>query len=100
MLNFTHKRKSVSRLIAPVALAVILAGCSTPTQTVTLDITAPVTDSAANYLIQAESSEGATSIDWHILALKALIKEGRLEQAEQQAKRLDRLAMSPVQMAE
>lgn len=100
MLNFTHKRKSVSRLIAPVALAVILAGCSTPTQTVTLDITAPVTDSAANYLIQAESSEGATSIDWHILALKALIKEGRLEQAEQQAKRLGRLAMSPVQMAE
>lgn len=100
MLNFTHKRKSVSRLIAPVALAVILAGCSTPTQTVTLDITAPVTDSAANYLIQAESSEGTTSIDWHILALKALIKEGRLEQAEQQANRLARLAMSPVQMAE
>ncbi|UTV28071.1 penicillin-binding protein activator [Photobacterium atrarenae] len=100
MLNFTHKRKSVSRLIAPVALAVILAGCSTPTQTVTLDITAPVTDSAANYLIQAESSEGTTSIDWHILALKALIKEGRLEQAEQQADRLARLAMSPVQMAE
>ncbi|UXI01636.1 penicillin-binding protein activator [Photobacterium sp. TY1-4] len=101
MFDFTHKRKSVSRLIAPVALAVILAGCSTPTQeTVTLDITAPVTDSAANYLIRAESSEGIASIDWHILALKALIKEGRLEQAEQQANRLARLSMNPVQMAE
>ncbi len=102
MLNFTHKRKSVSRLLAPVALAVILAGCSTPTQqqAVTADITAAVTDSAANYLIKAESSEGTESIDWHILALKALIKEGSWSQAEQQANRLGRLSLSPLQMAE
>ncbi|MCW8330475.1 penicillin-binding protein activator [Photobacterium sp. SDRW27] len=102
MLNFTHKRKSVSRLLAPVALAVILAGCSTPNQqqAVVTDITAAATDSAANYLIKAESSEGAESIDWHILALKALIKEGSWAQAEQQANRLGRLSMSPIQMAE
>ncbi|MGF1713683.1 penicillin-binding protein activator [Photobacterium chitinilyticum] len=102
MLNFTHKRKSVSRLLAPVALAVILAGCSTPTQqqAVTADITAAVTDSAANYLIKAESNEGTESIDWHILALKALIKEGSWSQAEQQANRLGRLSLSPLQMAE
>ncbi|WP_299019147.1 penicillin-binding protein activator [uncultured Photobacterium sp.] len=102
MLNFTHKRKSVSRLLAPVALAVMLAGCSTPTQqqTVTTDITAAVTDSAANYLIKAESSEGTQSIDWHILALKALLKEGRWAQAEQQANRLGRMTMNPLQMAE
>lgn len=102
MLNFTHKRKSVSRLLAPVALAVILAGCTTPKQpqSVTTDITAAVTDTAANYLIKAESSEGKESIDWHILALKALIKEGRWAQAEQQANRLARLSMDQIQMAE
>ena len=102
MLNFTHKRKSVSRLLAPVALAVILAGCTTPKQpqAVTTDITAAVTDTSANYLIKAESSEGKESIDWHILALKALIKEERWAQAEQQADRLARLSMSQIQMAE
>ena len=102
MLNFTHKRKSVSRLLAPVALAVILAGCTAPKQpqAVTTDITAAVTDTSANYLLKAESSEGKDSIDWHILALKALIKEGRWPQAEQQANRLARFSMSELQMAE
>lgn len=103
MLNFTHKRKSVSRILAPVALAVILAGCSAPgTQSSSYgaDITAPASDSATNYLLKAEASEGAVSIDWHILALKALIKEGRWSQAEQQANKLAGLNMSPVQMAE
>ncbi|ELR66372.1 LppC putative lipoprotein [Photobacterium marinum] len=102
MLNFTHKRKSVSRLLAPVALALILAGCSTPTQqqVVSADITAATTDSAANYLLKAESSEGTQSIDWHILALKAMIKEGQWIQAEQQANRLGRMTMNPLQMAE
>ncbi|MDO6706435.1 penicillin-binding protein activator [Photobacterium sp. 1_MG-2023] len=103
MLNFTHKRKSVTRILAPVALAVILAGCSTPgTQSTSYgaDITAPATDSAANYLLKAESTEGALSIDWHILALKALIKEGRWPQADQQANKLARMNLSPVQMAE
>ncbi|PSW04598.1 penicillin-binding protein activator [Photobacterium lipolyticum] len=102
MLNFTHKRKSVSRLLAPVALAVILAGCSSSDQqqAVDTDITAAATDSAANYLIKAESSEGLESINWHILALKAFIKEGRWPQAEQQAERLARMSLSQAQMAE
>lgn len=102
MINFTHKRKSVSRLLAPVALAVILAGCSAPNQqqVVGTDITVAATDTAANYLIKAESTEGATSINWHILALKAFIKEGRWEQAEQQSNRLSRMNLDPVQMAE
>ncbi|MBD8513084.1 penicillin-binding protein activator [Photobacterium sp. 2_MG-2023] len=103
MLNFTHKRKSVTRILAPVALAVILAGCSAPgTQTTSYsaDITAPASDSAASYLLKAESSEGAASIDWHILALKALIKEGRWPQADQQANKLAGMNLSTVQMAE
>ncbi|WP_241148846.1 hypothetical protein [Photobacterium sanguinicancri] len=77
MLNFTQKRKSVSRLLAPVALAVILAGCSSsPQQQANVaDITAVAQQSSASYLIKAESSEGVTSINWHILALKALSKK-------------------------
>ena len=50
MPNFTHKRKSVSRLMAPVALAVILAGCSTSNlynqQAPLTDITAAAAPSA------------------------------------------------------
>ncbi|MGF1680671.1 penicillin-binding protein activator [Photobacterium minamisatsumaniensis] len=102
MLNFTHKRKSVSRLLAPVALAVILAGCSAPNQqqVVATDITAAASESAADYLIKAEASEGAESVNWHIFALKAFIKEGRWAQAEQQANRLSRMSMDSLQMAE
>ncbi|GHA54178.1 penicillin-binding protein activator [Photobacterium aphoticum] len=102
MLNFTHKRKSVSRLFAPVALAVILAGCATTSEqpVVATDITAAATDTAANYLIKAESSEGVESINWHILALKAFIQEGRWAQAEQQVQRLSQMNLGPVQLAE
>ncbi|WP_239685995.1 hypothetical protein [Photobacterium swingsii] len=77
MLNFTQKRKSVSRLLAPVALAVILAGCSSsPQQQANVaDITAVAQQSSASYLIKAESSQGAESINWHILALKASSKK-------------------------
>ncbi|MGF1870668.1 penicillin-binding protein activator [Photobacterium indicum] len=102
MLNFTHKRKSVSRLLAPVALAVILAGCSSSNQqqASASNITAIATDTSANYLIKAESSDGIESIDWNILALKALIKEGQWTQADNQAKRLSRMSLSPIQMAE
>ncbi|KLV06209.1 penicillin-binding protein [Photobacterium aquae] len=102
MINFTHKRKSVSRLLAPVALAVLLAGCSTPNQqhVVATDITATATDTAANYLIRAESAEGVESINWHILALKAFIKDGQWSQAEKQSERLSRMNLDPLQMAE
>lgn len=102
MLNFTQKRKSVSRLLAPVALAVILAGCSSsPQQQANVaDITAVAQQSSASYLIKAESSEGVTSINWHILALKALIKEGSWPQADKQAMRLSRMSLTPVQLAE
>ena len=64
MPNFTHKRKSVSRLMAPVALAVVLAGCSTPNlynqQAPLTDITAAAAQSSAAYLSKAQASEGAT----------------------------------------
>ncbi len=104
MPNFTHKRKSVSRLMAPVALAVVLAGCSTPNlynqQAPLTDITAAAAQSSAAYLSKAQASEGAERINWEILALKAMIEEGKWQQADQQIAKLSQQSMSPLQIAE
>ncbi|PSV45474.1 YraN family protein [Photobacterium sp. GB-36] len=104
MPNFTHKRKSVSRLMAPVALAVILAGCSTPNlynqQAPLTDITAAAAQSSAAYLSKAQASKGAERINWEILALKAMIEEGKWQQADQQVTKLSQQSMSPLQIAE
>ncbi|KJF81172.1 penicillin-binding protein activator [Photobacterium angustum] len=104
MPNFTHKRKSVSRLMAPVALAVILAGCSAPNlynqQAPLTDITAAAAQSSAAYLSKAQASKGAERINWEILALKAMIEEGKWQQADQQVTKLSQQSMSPLQIAE
>lgn len=62
MIKFTHKRKSVTRLMAPVAFAVLMTGCSSNPyfhQTPNTDITAAATLSSADYLSKAQASEGA-----------------------------------------
>ena len=103
MIKFTHKRKSVTRLMAPVAFAVLMAGCSSNPyfhQAPNTDITAAATLSSADYLSKAQASEGADRINWDLLALKALIKEGRYPQAEQLTDQLSRQTMSPMQIAE
>ncbi|MCG7498189.1 penicillin-binding protein activator [Vibrio sp. Of7-15] len=101
MAKITHKRKSVTRLLAPVALAIGLAACSgTPNQQLSADITAPATASSADYILQAENQEGALKNDWLILALKASINENNISQADLILRRLANQNLSPVQMAE
>ena len=104
MPNFTHKRKSVSRLMAPVALAVALAGCSTPNlynnQVPLTDITAVAAQSSAAYLSKANISDGAERINWEIMAVKAMILENKWQQADQWIAKLSQQSMSPTQIAE
>ncbi|KAE8176707.1 YraN family protein [Photobacterium carnosum] len=104
MPNFTHKRKSVSRLMAPVALAVALAGCSTPNlynnQVPLTDITAVAAQSSAAYLSKANTSNGAERINWEIMAVKAMILENKWQQADQWIAKLSQQSMSPTQIAE
>lgn len=104
MPNFTRKFKSVSRLMAPVALAVALAGCSTPNmynnQTSLSDITAVASQSSAVYLNKVNTSKGAERINWEIMAVKAMIIENKWQQADQLIAQLAPQSMSPTQIAE
>ncbi len=100
MLKFTQKRQSVTRLVAPVALAVTLAACSTTSLPENVNIAAPATQSVDQYLVNAESSEGSRVVDWHILALKAMIRDGLLPQADRQLDSISQMRMDPKQTAE
>ncbi|MCG6386776.1 penicillin-binding protein activator, partial [Vibrio fluvialis] len=78
-----HQRRSVPRLLTPVALAIILAACSsTPTSPLLVDITGEPSLPAQTYLMQADSSQGSLQNDWLIMALKAAIAENNTEQAD------------------
>ncbi|WP_413111120.1 penicillin-binding protein activator [Thaumasiovibrio sp. DFM-14] len=101
MLKFTHKRKSVTRLIVPVTFAVVLTACSSsPKLPTSVDIATPATLTAEQYLIYADSSEGSLAVDWQLLALKALIRDGMLPQADMQLARIAVMQLNPKQTAE
>ncbi len=103
MSQFTHRSKSVSRLLTPVAFALVLGGCSIANPYLNktdINISQPATDHATNYLLKAESSGGSESIDWNILALKAFLQEGQWHQAEKQSQRIAQETLSPIQNIE
>lgn len=69
-----HQRISVPRLLAPVALAITLAACSSkPSAPQYVDITAEANQPTQNYLMKADSSQGSLQNDWLIMAMKAAI---------------------------
>jgi len=90
MVKLTQKRQSVTRLITPVALALALAACSAPSTTPTARdvISQPATENSTFYLLQAETSQGEKQNDWFLLAIKALINEQQLNQADVLLQRL------------
>ncbi|USD64873.1 penicillin-binding protein activator [Vibrio sp. SCSIO 43136] len=96
-----HNKISVPRLLTPIALAITLAACSSKPQAPTsVDIALAPSQSAQAYLIQADSTQGSVQNDLLIMALKAAVAEQNWSQAELLAKRLSRMSLSPVQMAE
>jgi hypothetical protein len=101
MATINHKRLSVPRLLAPIALAITLTACSSGPQAPTrVDITLDPAQSTESYLIQADSSIGSLQNDWLIMALKASIQVGQTEQATLLIKRLAKQELSEVQQAE
>ncbi|WP_297479856.1 penicillin-binding protein activator [uncultured Photobacterium sp.] len=90
--------------MAPVALAVALAGCSTPNlydnQVPLTDITAVAAQSSTAYLSKANTSDGAERTNWEIMAVKAMILENKWQQADQWIAKLSQQSMSPTQIAE
>lgn len=96
-----HQRISVPRLLAPVALAITLAACSSkPSAPQYVDITAEANQPTQNYLMKADSSQGSLQNDWLIMAMKAAIESNNTEQAQLLIYRLSKQNLSEVQQAE
>ncbi|WBA09006.1 penicillin-binding protein activator [Salinivibrio kushneri] len=102
MVKLTQKRQSVTRLITPVALALALAACSAPTSTPTARdvISQPATENSTFYLLQAETSQGEKQNDWYLLAIKALLNEQQLNQADVLLQRLSERQLNTEQRIE
>lgn len=96
-----HQRISVPRLLAPVALAITLAACSSkPSAPQYVDITAEANQPTQNYLMKADSSQGSLQNDWLIMAMKAAIADNNTEQAQLLIYRLSKQNLSEMQQAE
>ncbi|MEZ8027373.1 LppC family lipoprotein [Enterovibrio norvegicus] len=103
MRKITHKCKSVSRVISPIALALVLSACVTTPPAPPepqYDITAPALESSTFYLLKAETTAGEEKADWYLLALKALIAEKQFAQADVLIGRLAKLPLTPLQLSE
>ncbi|WP_217510719.1 penicillin-binding protein activator [Vibrio metschnikovii] len=96
-----HQRCSVTRLLTPVALAIMLAACSTtPSVPTSVQITDKPQLSAQTYLMRADSSQGNLQNDWLIMALKAAVADNDSAQAELLIRRISKQTLSETQQAE
>ncbi|WP_100752110.1 penicillin-binding protein activator [Vibrio salilacus] len=101
MAKNNQKRRSVTRLLTPVALAVTLAACSSAPKTPqSVNITLDPNQPTQTYLMRADSSQGSLQNDWLIMALKASVEAGDTTQAQLLSKRLARQSLSDMQQAE
>ncbi|WP_429737940.1 penicillin-binding protein activator [Enterovibrio makurazakiensis] len=103
MRKITHKCKSVSRVISPIALALVLSACQTTPpveQGPQYDITAPARESSTFYLLKAETTTGEEKADWYLLALKALIAEQQFSQADVLVSRIAKMPLTNLQLSE
>ncbi len=101
MAMMNHKRFSVPRKLTTIALAMTLAACvTTPPEPVNVDITLDPTLPVQSYMINADSSQGSVQNDWLIMATKAALKNGDVEQADLLVKRLAKQQLTELQQAE
>ncbi len=101
MANMTPRKNSVTRLIAPVALALTLAACSSsPKAPERLDITQSPTETSNAYILKADQQQGALEADFLIMALKAAVQEQNFDLADKLLTRLATMQLSPAQTAE
>ncbi|MCE0494238.1 penicillin-binding protein activator [Vibrio salinus] len=92
---------SVTRTLAPVALAISMAACTTTAPlSNTVDITQAPTHNIQSYLVKADSSQGTLQNDWLIMALKAAVQKGDTTQANLLLLRLKKATLNEGQSAE
>lgn len=96
-----HKRISVPRILAPVALAITLAACSSkPSSPEYVDITGEPNLPTQSYLMKADSNKGSLQNDWLIMAMKAAVASNNTEQAQLLIYRLSKQNLNQMQQAE
>lgn len=101
MANMTLRKNSVTRLIAPVALALTLAACSSsPKAPERFDITQAPSETSSAYILKADQQQGTLQADFLIMGLKASVQEQNVALANNLLTRLSALQLSPAQTAE
>lgn len=89
MPSSTTFRTRTGRLIPAVIVAMLLASCSSQApQAPTETVQAKATGSSDYYLQQAQQSGDDTKADWQLLAVRALLREGKVPQAADQLAKL------------
>lgn len=88
------------RLTAVIAALLLLVGCASPVpQTPPVNIQDEANANADYYLLQLQQSSDDNKADWQLLAIRALLREGKLPQASEQWEQLPK-NLSSVQLAE
>lgn len=89
MVPLTFLRNKATRSLPLVLAALIFAGCGTqaPDQT-TAHMEGSAQADSGYYLHQMEQSTDDTRINWQLLAIRALLKEGKTQQAGELFKQL------------
>ncbi|MDF7660108.1 penicillin-binding protein activator [Erwiniaceae bacterium L1_54_6] len=90
MLPSKVVRHKAGRLVPVLLAGLILAACSGqgPQQTSNVNIQGPATGRSDYYLQQVQQSSDDSKTDWQLLAIRALLKEGKYPQAGDQIKQL------------
>lgn len=101
MLPSKVVRHKAGRLVPVLLAGLILAACSGqgPQQTSSVNVQGPATGRSDYYLQQVQQSSDDSKTDWQLLAIRALLKEGKYPQAQNQLGQLPQ-QLSDVQQQE
>lgn len=90
MLPSKVVRHKAGRFVPVLLAGLILAACSGqgPQQTSNVNIQGPATGRSDYYLQQVQQSSDDSKTDWQLLAIRALLKEGKYPQAQNQVTQL------------
>ncbi|WP_205955708.1 penicillin-binding protein activator [Pantoea stewartii] len=84
MLPSKIVRHKAGRFVPVLLAGLILAACSGQgPKSQSVDIQGPATNNSAYYLQQVQQSSDDSKTDWQLLAIRALLKEGKYPQADQ-----------------
>nr|WP_154325376.1 penicillin-binding protein activator [Pantoea sp. 201603H] len=85
MLPSKVVRNKAGRFVPVLLAALILAACTGQApQTPQVNIQGPATGTSDYYLQQVQQSSNDSKADWQLLAIRALLNEGKIPQANQQ----------------